>query len=76
VLDDGLLHAALEGEVELLQGLAGREAGGLDAAFAAVAVARGDLRAQERFGEALIALLILACSLGQRRQRPGGAPAL
>ena len=39
VLDDGLLHRALEGEVELLQGLAGRESGGLDAPLAAVAVA-------------------------------------
>jgi hypothetical protein len=44
MLDDGLLDRALEGEVELLQRLAGREAGGLDAAFAAVAVAGGDLR--------------------------------
>jgi hypothetical protein len=44
VLDDGLLHAALEGEVELLQGLARREPRGLDAPLAAVTVAGGDLR--------------------------------
>jgi hypothetical protein len=36
----------LEGEVELLQGLARREAGGLDAALAAVAVAAVDLGLQ------------------------------
>jgi hypothetical protein len=33
-------------EVELLQALAGREAGGADAAFAAVALAGGDLALQ------------------------------
>src|SRR4051794_5825887 len=43
VLNDRLLDRALEGEVELLQGLAGGEPGGLDAALAAVAVARGHL---------------------------------
>src|SRR6266513_772454 len=69
VLDDRLLHAALEGEVELFQGLAGREAGGLDAALAAVAVAGGDLGAEERFGEALIAPLLLAGPLGEHWQR-------
>jgi hypothetical protein len=41
VLDDGLLHRALEGEVELLERLARREAGGLDPALAAVTIARG-----------------------------------
>src|SRR4051794_36870958 len=70
MLDDGLLHAALEGEVELLQALAGREPGGLDAALTAVAVARGDLGREQRFGEALIAPLLLASPLGERRHRP------
>ena len=55
VLDHCLLHAALEGEVELLQRLAGGEPGGLDPALAAVAVARGDLGAEQRFGEPFIA---------------------
>src|SRR3954451_15953192 len=72
MLDDGLLHAALEGEVELLQALAGREPGGLDAALAAVAVARADLGREQRFSEALIAPLLLAGALGERRQRPCG----
>ena len=72
VLDDRLLDTALEGEVELLQRLAGREAGGLDAALAAVAVARGDLGREQRLGEALIAPLLLAGPLGEHRQRPGG----
>src|SRR4051794_26142049 len=72
MLHDGLLDASLEGEVELLQRLAGREARGLDAALAAVAVARGDLRGEQRFGEALIAPLLLAGALGEHRQRPGG----
>jgi len=44
VLDDGLLHRPLEGEVELLERLAGREPRGLDPPLAAVTVARGDLR--------------------------------
>src|SRR3954453_14585607 len=71
MLDDGLLDAALEGEVEFLQRLAAGEAGGLDAALAAVAVARGDLRGEQRFSEALIAPLLLAGALGERGQRPG-----
>src|SRR3954463_4084319 len=71
MLDDRLLDRALEGEVELLQRLAGREAGGLDAALAAVAVARGNLRREQRFGEALIAPLLLAGALGEHGQRPG-----
>jgi hypothetical protein len=40
VLDHLLLDRALEGEVELLEGLAGGEARGLDAALAAVRLAR------------------------------------
>jgi len=43
VLDDLLLNRALEGEVELLERLACREARRLDACLAAVGVARGDL---------------------------------
>jgi hypothetical protein len=39
VLDDLALDRALEGEVELLERLAGREARGLDPALAAVALA-------------------------------------
>jgi hypothetical protein len=44
VLDDRLLDAALEGEVELLERLAGGEPRGLDPALAAVAVTGGHLR--------------------------------
>jgi hypothetical protein len=36
VLDHGLLDRALEAEIELLEGLAGGEAGGLDPVLAAV----------------------------------------
>jgi hypothetical protein len=72
VLDDRLFHAALEGEVELLQRLAGGEPRGLDPPFAAVTVARGHLRCEQRLGEALIAPLLLARAVGQLRQRPRG----
>ena len=65
VLDHLLLDRALEGEVELLQGLAGWEAGGLDAALAAVALARGGLGREQRLGEPLIAPLLGAGALGQ-----------
>jgi hypothetical protein len=40
VLDDLLSDRALEGEVELLERLSGGEARGLDAALAAVGLAR------------------------------------
>jgi hypothetical protein len=43
VLDDLALDRALEGEVELLERLAGGEAGRLDPALAAVALPGGDL---------------------------------
>ena len=69
VLDQGLLDRALEGEVELLERLAGGEAGGLDPALAAVAVARGDLGGQQRLREALIAPVLLARPLGEPGQR-------
>jgi hypothetical protein len=71
VLDHGLLHAALEGEVELLERLSGREARLADARLAAVAVARGDLGLQQRLREALIAPLLGAGALGERGQRAG-----
>jgi hypothetical protein len=61
----------LEGEVELLQGLAGGEAGGLDAALAAVAVAAIDLGLEQRGGEALKAPVLLAGAVGELGQRPG-----
>src|SRR3954465_5735590 len=76
MLDDRLLHAALEGEVELLQGLAGREPGGLDAALAAVAVAGGHLRCEQRLGEALIAPGPLAAAVGWPWERPRGGRCL
>jgi hypothetical protein len=44
VLDHRLLHRALEAEVELLQGLAGREPRLADPRLAAVAVTSRDLR--------------------------------
>ena len=72
VLDQRLLDRALEGEVELLERLAGGEAGGLDAALAAVRLARGVLGRQQRLGEALIAPVLRAGALGELGQRPGG----
>ena len=72
VLDHRLLHRALEGEVELLERLAGGEPGGLDPALAAVGVAGGDLGAEQHLGEPLIAPGLLAGPVSQRRQRPGG----
>jgi len=49
-----LLHGALEAEVELLERLAGGEAGLLDPRLAAVRVPRGDLGLEQRLGEALV----------------------
>src|SRR5919202_1387930 len=46
-----------------------REAGGLDPALAAVAVARGHLGRQQYLGETFIAPGLLAGALGERRQR-------
>jgi hypothetical protein len=65
VQDVGLLDRALEGEVELLQRLARREAGGLDAGLAAVAVAAVDLGLQNGGDELLIAPLLAAGALGE-----------
>ena len=70
VLDHRLLDRALEAEVELLERLAGREAGGLDPGLAAVAVAGGDLGAEQDLGEPLVAPRLLPRPLGERRQRP------
>jgi hypothetical protein len=43
VLDHGLLHRPLKGEVKLLQHLAGGEPGGLDPPLTAVGVTGADL---------------------------------
>ena len=61
----------LEGEVELLQRLARREPGGLDAGLAAVAVAAVGLGLQQRGGELLIAPFLGAGAVGELGQRPG-----
>ena len=60
----------LEGEVELLERLAGGEARGLDPGLAAVAVAAVDLGLQQRGGELLIAPLLGAGAVGELGQRP------
>jgi hypothetical protein len=70
VLDDGLLHAALEGEVELLERLAGGEPGGSDPSLTAVRVPGADLGGEQRLGEPLIAPRFIARPVSQRRQRP------
>jgi hypothetical protein len=75
VLDDLALDRALEGEVELLQRLAGGEPRRLDAAFAAVALPAGDLGRQQRLGESFIAPVLLARPLGELGQRAGTPPA-
>ncbi len=70
VQDRFAAQAALEGEVELLEGLAGGEAGGLDAGLAAVAVAAVGLSLEQRGGELLIAPLFGAGPVGELRERP------
>ena len=72
VLDDRFLHAALDGEVGLLQGFAGGEPRGLDPALTAVAIAGGDLGAEQDLGEALITPLLLAAPVRDRWQRSRG----
>jgi hypothetical protein len=72
VLDQRLLDRALEGEVELLERLAGGEPRGLDAALAAVRFARAVLGRQQRFSEAFIAPVLGAGALGEFGQRPCG----
>ena len=74
VLDHLALDRALEGEVELLERLAGGKAGRLDAGLAAVALARGDLGGEQRLGEALVAPLssrARSASLGSARAAAG-----
>jgi hypothetical protein len=72
VQDGVAADRGLEREVELLQGLSGGEAGGLDAALAAVAVAAVCLGLEQRGGELLEAPLLLAGTVGELGQRPGG----
>jgi len=60
----------LEGEVEVLERLAGREAGGLDPGLAAVAVAAVDLGLQQGGGELLLAPVLGAGAVGELGQRP------
>ena len=67
--------AGLEGEVEVLERLAGGEAGGRDAGLAAVAVAAVGLGLQERRGELLVAPLFGAGAVGELGQRAGGGRA-
>ena len=54
VLDHLLLHAALEGEVKLLQGLVLREPGGADPQPPAGGLPGGDLGREQRLGEPLV----------------------
>ena len=62
----------LEGEVELLERLARREARGLDPRLAAVAVAAVGLGLQQRRGEALVGPFLGAGAVGELGQRSGG----
>jgi hypothetical protein len=72
VQDGVAADGGLEGEVEPLDRLARREAGGLDACLAAVAVAAVGLGLQKRGGELLIGPLLFAGAVGELGQRPGG----
>jgi hypothetical protein len=72
VLDDLAADRALEGEVELLERLAGGEAGRLDPALAAVRLPGGDLGREQGLGEAFVAPLLLARPFGELGQRAGG----
>jgi len=65
------LEAAGVVEVELLQALSGREAGGAAAALAAVGFSGGDLALQAGSQELLVAP---ALSPGPLGQPPGGLP--
>jgi hypothetical protein len=75
VLDDRLLHAALKGEVELLQRLAGGEPRGPDPVLAAVAVMGGHLLAEEDLEEPLIAPALFPGPVCQPGQRVAPRPA-
>ena len=61
------LQAASEGEVEVVERLHRREAGGLDARLAAVALPGGDLLAEHGGQVVLVAPGALAGALGQDR---------
>lgn len=65
VLDHLLLHAALEGEVKLLEGFALGEAGGLDAPLAAMGLPRGLLGGEQCFGETLVGPFLGAGAVGE-----------
>jgi hypothetical protein len=62
--DDVLAHGALVFEVEVLEGFAGREAGGADPGVAAVGLAGGDLSLKAGGQELLVAPRLVS--------RPGG----
>ena len=69
---DGLaFEGPLVVEVEVLQGLAGGEPGGADAALAAVGLPGGDLALQARGQELLVGPGLGAGPLGQPVHRPG-----
>jgi hypothetical protein len=69
VLDHLLLHRALEGEIELLQSLARREARRLDPVLAPVGFPRGDLGGEHRLQEALVGPFLGAGALGELGDR-------
>ena len=69
--DDLAFEGPLVVEVEVLQGFAGGEPGGADAAFAAVGLAGGDLALQARGEELLMGPGLGAGPLGQPFHRPG-----
>ena len=72
VQDRVLGDRGLEGEVELLERLAGGEACGLDARLASVAVAAVGLGLEQRRGDLLVAPFLLAGAVGELGQRPRG----
>jgi hypothetical protein len=71
VLNDRLLDRPLEGEVELLERLAGWEPCGFDPPLATVRLSGGDLGAEQHLGEPFIAPRLFAGAVGEHRQRPG-----
>src|SRR4051794_41650629 len=62
----------LKAEVELLQGVSGGEVGGIDASWAAVAVAAVDLGLEQGGGELLEGPVVAAGAVGELWQRPRG----